>query len=86
MLSSLEEELRRLRNRLALKSCVAQYSVFKDEEMEQLLRKKPKTIEELSSIKGFPKDGSRVSRWGQDIIKVFQHKDSTSGKTNKLEI
>lgn len=85
-MSSLEEELRRLRNRLALKNCVAQYSVFKDEEMEQLLIKKPKTIEELSSIKGFPKNGSRVNRWGQDIIKVFQHKDSPSGATSKLEI
>ena len=85
-MSSLEEELKRLRNSIALKSGIAQYSVFKDEQLEELLKRKPKTIEELSSIKGFPKDGSRVSRWGQDIIKVFQHKDSPSGKTNKLEI
>lgn len=85
-MSSLEEELKRLRNRLALKSGIAQYSVFKDEQLEELLKIKPKTIDELVSIKGFPKNGARVTKWGQEIIRVFQHRESPSGQTNKLEI
>lgn len=85
-MSSLEEELKRLRNRIALKSGIAQYSVFKDEQLEELLKRKPKTIDELTSIKGFPKNGARVAKWGQDIIRVFQHNESPSRRTNKLEI
>ena len=85
-MNNLEEELKRLRNRLALKNGIAQYSVFKDEQLEELLKRKPKTIDELVSIKGFPKNGARVAKWGQDIIRVFQYRESPSGQTNKLEI
>lgn len=67
--------LSKLRGRLAYKSNCAPYLVFSDELMETLIEAKPKTLEELSSIKGFPKDGKRVSKWGKAIIAVFSDKD-----------
>lgn len=69
------ELLSKLRGRMAYKSNCAPYLIFSDELMEVLLEQKPKTVEELSTIKGFPKDGKRVEKWGQAIVDVFSEKD-----------
>lgn len=50
----------------------APYAVFRDEELEALLKHRPKTIEELVLVRGFPADGARVRKHGLAIIEFFK--------------
>lgn len=54
------------------KNPVAPYKVFSDNVMYKLIEKKPKTLIALSSIEGFPKNGQRILKYGEDIISIFQ--------------
>lgn len=63
--------LRKLRGHMAYKKNVEPYRIFRDVELNMLLQVKPKTINELTSIKGFPKDGARVACCGQSILDIF---------------
>lgn len=47
------------------------FKVFRDEDIQSLVKAKPKSIDALVKIKGFPKDGQRVSKYGEDIISFF---------------
>lgn len=69
--SPYEEPLRKLRGSLAHKAQMEPFKVFTDEMLGELLQKKPRTLEELATVKGFPKDGARVTKYGADIIAVF---------------
>lgn len=75
--SPYEEPLRKLRGNLAHKSQMEPFKVFNDEMLRALLEKKPRTLEELATVKGFPKGGARVTKYGTDIIGVF-NKNYTS--------
>lgn len=66
-----EELLRKLRGHLAYAKQVKPYVIFKDEELKEILSKRPKTLDELSTIKGFPREGKRVEKWGQSIVDIF---------------
>lgn len=66
-----KELLEKLRVKLAQACDIAPYSIFKDEEMELLLEKKPKTVKELEGLKGFPKGGARCTKWGEAIVACF---------------
>ena len=68
-----KELLLKLRGRLAYVKQLPPYMIFQDKQLEDLLKFKPKTLEELSAIKGFPKDGTRVNNWGDSIIAIFKH-------------
>lgn len=57
--SPYEELLRKLRGNLAHKSQMEPFKVFNDEMLRALLKKKPRTLEEIATVKGFPKDGTR---------------------------
>ena len=65
------ELLEKLRGHLAYKSRMEPYKVFRDVELELLLQARPKTIEALARIKGFPRDGARVTKYGKSIIDIF---------------
>lgn len=67
--------LRKLRGRLAYSKQCKPYMIFRDIELELLLKVKPKTKTELSKIKGFPSDGARVRNYGQAIIDIFNKAD-----------
>lgn len=47
------------------------YQVFGDKEILTLLYHKPKTIQQLEGLKGFPKDGARVIKYGDKIVSIF---------------
>ena len=69
-----EELLRNLRGHLSHKRGLsAHYMIFRDEELYLLLKHKPKSIGELSKIKGFPRDGKRVAGYGDAIVAVFKN-------------
>lgn len=55
------ELLKKLRRHLAYAKQCEPFKIFRNVEFEALMEKQPKTIEELSEIKGFPKDGKRVT-------------------------
>lgn len=66
-----KELLQKLRGHLAYKVGMEPYKVFRDQELDLLLEKRPKTLEELAKLKGFPKDGARVTKYGKAIIDIF---------------
>lgn len=66
-----KEQLLELRRQVAKKSGQATYLVPNDKEIEMILKVRPKSMEELTSIKGFPKTGKRVAAYGQAIIDIF---------------
>lgn len=70
-MSKYEELLRKLRGHLAYKKQVEPYKIFRDIELQLLLKEEPKTMEHLTKLKGFPADGKRATCWGQSIIDIF---------------
>lgn len=68
--SQIRENLKKFRIQ---KNPVSPFQVFRDSELEELLKIKPQNMMALTSIKGFPKNGSRVVKYGEDIIKFFKN-------------
>lgn len=64
--------LRKLRGHLAYSKQCKPYCIFRDIELNMLLRVKPLTLEDLSKIKGFPKEGARLNNYGEAIIQIFK--------------
>lgn len=64
----IRERLKNLRSKLTKRAGKGLYGVFPDNLLEELVRCKPKTIQELSKIKGFPAEGKRVIGYGEAII------------------
>ena len=69
------------------------YTVYTDETLELLLVAKPKTIEELAEIKGFPAEGKRIKGFGEAIVAIFDDskeiksitvKDSEEGEEEEI--
>lgn len=61
------------------------YTIYKDSDIENLLKAQPKSIAELGAVKGFPKQGKRVKGFGESIVKIFTDTDNcetTKIKTN----
>lgn len=69
------ELLGKLRGHLAHSKQCAPYYIFGKDEFELLLEKRPTTIEQLAGLKGFPKEGARVAKWGQAIVDLFKNPD-----------
>lgn len=80
-----EELLRKLRGHLAYAKQVKPYVIFKDEELKLILDIKPKTLASLATIKGFPKEGKRVEKWGQSIVDIFNKADKIEDFEVKLD-
>lgn len=70
-----KEKLLKLRSNLAYATKNNHSWSFSDEELSRLLKAKPKTLDELGKIKGFPRDGKRVKSYGKSIIDIFNCKD-----------
>lgn len=74
-----EDLLRKLRGHLAHAKQMEPFKVFTDENLRELLKVKPKTLNELKGIKGFPENGARVSKYGQSIVDIFNKANMISG-------
>lgn len=55
------------------KSPSAPYKVFSNAMLESILKEKPKSLNALKNIKGFPEGGIRIQKYGEDIIKIFRN-------------
>ena len=80
-----KDELLKLRSDVAKSNHGATYLIFNDREMEELVKIKPKSIEELGKIKGFPINGKRVQAYGNRLVSIFVGKKTTS-KTPKQNL
>lgn len=57
------------------------YCVYRDADIEALLKAQPRSLEALWQVKGFPKGGKRVQGFGQAIVDIFLGK-----RINKFQI
>lgn len=67
-----------LRSKLVGKLHVQPFTIYDDKTIEVLLQKKPKTLKELSAIKGFPETGKRIRGFGDLIVAIFTDVDRIS--------
>lgn len=68
--------LKDLRSKLVGANKTLPYTIYRDKDIEALLKAQPKTLEDLGKIKGFPFDGIRHKNYGESILKVFTDPDS----------
>lgn len=55
------------------------YLIYDDNTIEELLKAQPKSIEELSRVKGFPPTGKRIKGFGQAVVNVFTKPEKITG-------
>ena len=68
------EDLLALRSSIAYEMKTNHSWSFSDEELCRLVKEKPRSIEDLGKIKGFPLEGKRVKSYGRNIIDIFNGK------------
>lgn len=93
LVATQRELLISLRSALVGSGHTLPFTIYTDETIEDLLTAQPKTIEQLSAVKGFPKDGKRVKGFGEHIIRIFTEPEriasvtiSTNPGANGLEV
>lgn len=77
--------LHKLRSDLAKKAGKGQYGSFNDQILIQIVMKRPKTLEELATIKGLPLNGKRVQGFGQAILDCVNKEDYESTEIKDTE-
>lgn len=65
----LENELKKLRSKLAFLNKTEAYKIYTNDILHNLVDKKPRTIEELKTVKGF--GDKKVQKYGKDIIECI---------------
>lgn len=65
------EALLKLRSKLAFEAKTKHSWSFSDDELKRLVIAKPRTLDALGELKGFPREGKRVKAYGQLIIDIF---------------
>ncbi|MGI6711093.1 MAG: HRDC domain-containing protein [Bacilli bacterium] len=81
--TQIEADLKDLRLNISKKyNLFPVYMVFNNEEMNRLIKANPKTLEELSKVKGF--GPNKIETFGKEIIEFFSH-FKNSKESNKTE-
>lgn len=65
------ELLLKLRSVLVGEMHVQPYIIYPDETIDLLLEAQPKTLDDLSKVKGFPETGKRFKGFGEQVIAIF---------------
>lgn len=71
-----------LRSKLVGEMHVQPFTVYNDSTIEELLAARPKTLEELAGVKGFPANGKRIAGFGEAVVAIFSNKDVTDFKVD----
>ncbi|WP_180277982.1 HRDC domain-containing protein, partial [Clostridium sp. LS] len=66
----IRNQLKKLRTETAKKEKVKPFMIFKDEQIEELIKTKPKTKEQLLEVRGFGE--IKVQKYGEGILNVFK--------------
>lgn len=64
-----------LRSQLVGEKHTLPYTIYRDADIDSLLKAQPHTLEDLSKVKGFPKNGLRLTGFGDAIIAIFNNTD-----------
>lgn len=72
------ELLTQLRASLVGKQHTLPFTIYNDATIEDLLNAQPKTIADLTNVKGFPANGKRVKGFGESIIQIFKNPEAIS--------
>lgn len=78
MCTKLEQQrnlLLSLRSQLVGEKHTLPYTIYKDSDIEALLAAQPHSLEDLAKVKGFPKNGLRLTGFGDAIIAIFNDTD-----------
>lgn len=70
-----------LRSKLIGDKHTLPFTIYTDETIDLLLQKQPKSLEELTQIKGFPKEGKRVKGFGEYIVQIFNDPETIENAT-----
>src|SRR5690606_6915485 len=80
--SLVEEELKALRIKIAKKySIFPVYNVFNNSQMTNLIKAKPKTLDDLKKVDGF--GDVKVEMFGEDLVDFFKSKYTDKEINNK---
>ena len=74
--SEQKQALINLRAQLVGTMHVQPFTIYQDATIEALLAAKPKTLEALSKVKGFPAKGKRVQGFGEAAVAIFNERAS----------
>lgn len=64
-----------LRRKLTGKMHVQPFTIYNNEVIKDLVKAQPHTLEELSKVKGFPKEGKRIRGFGASVLDIFNRID-----------
>lgn len=65
--------LKELRSKLVGVKTTLPYTIYRDADIEALVKAQPKTLDDLGKIKGFPSQGKRYKNYGESILAVFRN-------------
>lgn len=65
------EQLIELRHQLIGVLHTQPHTIYNNETIEKLLEVQPKSLDELATVKGFPRDGKRIKCFGKAVIAIF---------------
>lgn len=82
--SEQRQALVNLRAQLVGSMHVQPFTIYQDATIEALLKAKPKTLEALSKVKGFPAKGKRVQGFGEAVVAIFN--EAASSVTTRVEL
>lgn len=70
-IDSLREELTKYRLLKSREANIKPYMIFNNDELDELLKKLPKSLEDLALVKGF--GDYKINKWGRDIINIIKN-------------
>ncbi|OOM78322.1 ribonuclease D [Clostridium puniceum] len=80
----IKDQLKKFRTETAKKEKIKPFMVFKDEQIEELIKVKPKTKGQLLEVKGFGE--IKVEKYGEGILNVFNIIDKIESFSGNNEI
>lgn len=66
-----EKLLNEYRSKMSKDKRIKVFKVFTSENIKDIIQAQPHSLEELSRVKGFPKDGKRIEQYGESIIEIM---------------
>lgn len=66
------------RKKVSASGSIKGYRVLSDADIDLIATKRPKTIKDLTTLKGFPKGGAKVTKYGEDIVAIVMKPEAIS--------
>lgn len=66
-----EKLLNEYRSQMSRDKRIKVFKVFTSENIQDVLKAQPRSLEDLAQVKGFPKNGKRIQQYGEAIIEIM---------------